>query len=856
MLPYLSRTFLTLTLVGGAVTLLVFLVCRLAGPRLSARWRYAIWILPALLFVLPLPLSTPPLTEAPAPATSIVAARPEQSAALPSSPAAENTEAALPHAPALSHTDVPLQATLPMLREETDQLPALPLPALWALGVAALTLWHTLQALHFQRFMKRKTIPAEERGRARLEQLRRELGIRRRVGLRRFSCPGSPFLAGLLRPTIYLPETPLTPAELDCVLRHELIHCRRLDLLWKRLLRFVRVLHWCNPAAWLMEREAGRYCELSCDEAVAAPLNREERRAYGMAILKLMKGSPAPATPCLAEREIKHRLEDMMNLRKKGRLARLLAIALAAALCLGGAAAAVVLARTNPAGIYETGEFTGISLSIDREERLNEPESIPYVPGTGSSNAITGTARLVDRPGERSFSADLQVADLVKILYGRDHHSGPHHIQVEMTELHSAVEAVGTWTGRFTVKRDGEVIYENTKGRITNVPSLTDGAPAGLTQLFVERSNGNWFTLTMNYGVDGTALVDAAAREEAADAALENDPDTRRLSLQAAPGNQVAGYEIKAAKSPPVYAGLFMNDRIKTAYLSAGLTPVLQPSDDNGSWYWNLTLAPEDVTSYAPGRLEGTFFLMDNKRYDDYSFLGVASGLDGAVGDPVTVQSNDGKFDFSFILAEVKEEPDEKTMRIESGGRRGSLEMDMDAYNALLARSNCGWFDDMTLDELPFEVSWDPGGVTVRCTAGKESHWTAMLFNWMGDRYYAGDQYTYIEGEGASLGYTPFQGAYRQRYNKTGDNTIYLPFSPDGGQDEYHLYLGLWSVADGVAAGADYELEFHRGAARVLPISCRMRDGVRLETTLDEPAIPFLKQFLPEYVFDETDWRE
>lgn len=857
---YFFRSLLLLTISGGAAALLTLLACRAVGQRVSAWCRYAVWILPALLFLLPLPAPLSPL-----PTASIAVA--ETAAAPPSQPAAE--VAASPQAAPDPVTKTPGTAAA----AQSAQTPAQPIPSppdwprllvlLWAAGVAALTLWQMIQVLRFRRFVRRGASTARAADVAVLAALQTRLNMRGQVGLMRFSGHGSPFLAGLVHPVIYLPDVALSPAELEGVLTHELTHCRRLDLLWTRGLWLIRTLHWFNPAAWLMEREAGRYRELACDETVAAPMDREGRRDYGMAILKLMGGPHVPAAPYLAERTIKHRLEYMMNVKKSSILSRVMAIALAIALCLGGGVLAVGLNGTAPAGVYQTEDFTSVSLSTRPGPELEAINSA-YHPGFGSADTATGTARLVDRPGEQSFSADIQVADLYHILHSRDYHGGPHHIQVEMTALTSAAESAGIWAGTFTVKRDGETIYADTAGTMTHVPSLVKGEKTGLTTLSVTQSSGNSFTLTMNYGVAGDALVDAAAQEDRIERTLEG-PGTRRLSLAPAAGNQLRGEGIAAWDS--VQTNVEMNDGAEAAEVRIDLlrsAPGEGGSDAptgampaNGSAIprdWTLSLAQKDVTRYTPGSLSGAFLLRDDSGTQYHSIKGTLSGLDGLAGDTATFRSDDGKDMLRFTLCQTEQEvATYKERRLQhDDGIRGERTMDVNRMKTLLAAGEYDWNIHQTLEELPFAVTYDVSGIHLRYTGPEGYQWTAILYNEMGDSYWTWNQKEFIESaEGIAQGFLPFQGRYRQRFTQADavDGAVYLPFQSDHGAGTYYLYLGLWSTEHG-AAGADYQLEFQRGSTETIAVSCRMRDGLRNTAVPEEEALPLLRQFLPRYLFD------
>jgi hypothetical protein len=87
----------------------------------------------------------------------------------------------------------------------------------------------------------------------------------------------------------------LTPAGRLSILRHELAHLERRDLLKSILVRLLMLPHWFNPLAWLAVRRFDEAAEWACDE-VAKGADSEGCRAYAAALLELdAVGGPRPS---------------------------------------------------------------------------------------------------------------------------------------------------------------------------------------------------------------------------------------------------------------------------------------------------------------------------------------------------------------------------------------------------------------------------------------------------------------------------------------------------------------------------------------------------------------------------------
>lgn len=127
-------------------------------------------------------------------------------------------------------------------------------------------------------------------------QLEREFGLNDRVRL--LACEGlsAPACWGVWRPAVIVPvmtRAPIDKGHLRCAIRHELVHLRRRDPLFKVLQTLLTAGFWFNPLVWLYCRALDRDRELSCDALVV----RETRkpRTYAMALLAFCERAAQPA---------------------------------------------------------------------------------------------------------------------------------------------------------------------------------------------------------------------------------------------------------------------------------------------------------------------------------------------------------------------------------------------------------------------------------------------------------------------------------------------------------------------------------------------------------------------------------
>lgn len=127
----------------------------------------------------------------------------------------------------------------------------------------------------------------------------------------------SPFVLGVIRPTIYLPYS-IGYADLGYVIAHEKAHIRRKDFLWKPLGFLVLSVYWFNPIVWIAYIILCRDIESACDEKVIAELDDDARRGYSLALLNCsIKQRSITACPvAFGENGVKSRIKGVMNYKK------------------------------------------------------------------------------------------------------------------------------------------------------------------------------------------------------------------------------------------------------------------------------------------------------------------------------------------------------------------------------------------------------------------------------------------------------------------------------------------------------------------------------------------------------------
>ena len=125
----------------------------------------------------------------------------------------------------------------------------------------------------------------------------------RKINVRVWESIASPFMTGVIKPTLILPKTELSSEQLHNILCHEMTHFKRRDILYKYFAEFVKCVHWFNPVIWYVTRQIATECEISCDIAVTKNMSDSEEMSYINTILSLLptgKSKQLPLTTQMA----------------------------------------------------------------------------------------------------------------------------------------------------------------------------------------------------------------------------------------------------------------------------------------------------------------------------------------------------------------------------------------------------------------------------------------------------------------------------------------------------------------------------------------------------------------------------
>nr|WP_246425960.1 M56 family metallopeptidase [Sphingomonas kyeonggiensis] len=213
-----------------------------------------------------LPLATLLLPSMPLPVPEFVQSRLE-------APATDS--AALPSTTLPARQVAALSTTMPVATA-ADAGPWFTLPEGWerfayALPVLALLLLTAVALLRLVRLRAGAEVLVDPVWLSALAHAQRRMGMKSGTALLVSDALPSPISWGLARPTILLSADALAATdEAEAIIAHELAHVSALDWAKLMLARVATAIHWFNPLAWRLAREAHQLREEAADDAVLA----------------------------------------------------------------------------------------------------------------------------------------------------------------------------------------------------------------------------------------------------------------------------------------------------------------------------------------------------------------------------------------------------------------------------------------------------------------------------------------------------------------------------------------------------------------------------------------------------------
>lgn len=312
----------------------------------------------------------------------------------------------------------------------------------------------------------------------------------------------SPFVMGILKPRIYLPEG-LSGKEQEYIILHERFHIRRLDHVIKPLAFAAVCIHWFNPLVWIAFLFFCKDMEMSCDEAVIKRMGESVRADYAASLLalstqyRIIRGIPVD----FGEGDTKDRVKNLAAFRKTKK-------SVAAVLVAGVVILIVCLASTRKTPVPDTDEPLGVINAAGGEE-------IPDMSDQANEKKDDGASVLREEPEKAEQIAvslditehyikhvgdpsNLYYIDANNVLWGSgDNNYGQLGQGTQDTEFHEDMVKIADNVVHVDYSQNGFVIFLTKDHRLYGMGNAGCGALQQYEEFSpVRRERGEQYAVT------------------------------------------------------------------------------------------------------------------------------------------------------------------------------------------------------------------------------------------------------------------------------------------------------------------------------------------------------------------------
>jgi beta-lactamase regulating signal transducer with metallopeptidase domain len=255
--------------------------------------------------------------------------------------------------------------------------------AAWILGGFLTFVWMSFGKIGLILIERKSRLLSDESKNGLLDELRRHLGLKRRVRLFQNPATAAAINRGTARPRIILPSEAAgwSPERLRVVFLHELAHIKRLDGIVDVFIHIALVVFWFHPLVWLACRRLRAERERTCDDVVlTAGIKASDYASHLMDVASELGSKPKPLWQVVTISQgssLKDRLLCILDPKLNREAARL---------------------RYGVASVILLG---GILLPIASARLWNTPARAAF----GSDGSIQGKARTSEQPPFKKESA-------------------------------------------------------------------------------------------------------------------------------------------------------------------------------------------------------------------------------------------------------------------------------------------------------------------------------------------------------------------------------------------------------------------------------------------------------------------
>lgn len=162
---------------------------------------------------------------------------------------------------------------------------------IWIAGIFILLINTISQYIIFKKILLQLNKSRNKENEQMFEEILKQKKMMNRVQIIQHEKISSPFIVGILKGKIYIPNINFSREELEYIFSHEINHFLVRDSLKKILIQGIKYIFWWNPFAHLFANNFNHILEIQCDLKTTADFTDGEKIKYLESITKIIKNS-------------------------------------------------------------------------------------------------------------------------------------------------------------------------------------------------------------------------------------------------------------------------------------------------------------------------------------------------------------------------------------------------------------------------------------------------------------------------------------------------------------------------------------------------------------------------------------
>lgn len=161
----------------------------------------------------------------------------------------------------------------------------------WGLVFSMLAVNNTFKYKEFKRSLDRLEESKNKENQKTFNKILNQKKVINKIEVIQHDKISSPFMLGILKGKIYIPNISFSQKELEYIILHEINHFLRRDSLKKIIIQIIKYIFWWNPFAHSFANNFNHILEIQCDLKTTAGFSNEEKIRYLESITKIIKAS-------------------------------------------------------------------------------------------------------------------------------------------------------------------------------------------------------------------------------------------------------------------------------------------------------------------------------------------------------------------------------------------------------------------------------------------------------------------------------------------------------------------------------------------------------------------------------------